>query len=277
MKVNSREYQCRLNPALFEREELQIKKFFTSLSKCTPNVKIIDKSIKRVNFHRFFYDTETDNFADTNIKLRVRVYDNFISFTYKVIAADRYYVQQVPIDCSDTKAKTKLEEGIYAHHSMFSKQTTSRQNKQTNLTTIEEWCELFQGATNISPRQKAVLIASPISFITKLADISLNFNGEEIKASLELRYVDAEKTALDKVEFSWKHRNNNENYNSHTVILMRQFFQTINKSEWVDASIHFSKCQLDAGFTPLEHRFNNRSNNDKWSHKKGSCLLTKIC
>lgn len=276
MKVNSREYQCRLNPVLFKTEQLHIEKFFTYLSNSTSDVKLINKSIKIVNFHRFFYETETNSFADKNIKLRVRVYDNFKSFTYKIIGADRYYVQQIPIDCSDSKAKSKLEEGIYAHHSMFSKQTTSKQNQQINLTTIENWSELFKGAKNIT-LPKAVLIASPISYITKLADITLNFHGEEVKASLELRYIDAQKTALDKVEFSWKHRNNNENYNGKTVILMRKFFQTINQSEWVDASIHLSKCQLDAGFTPLEHRFNQQSGNEKWSQKTGNRLLTKIC
>lgn len=246
MKLNSREYQCHLRPALFADAEHGLQQWMVWLAQLYSAVGCRYEPQPPVWFERILYDTPDNAFAAVDMKLRVRVYAGYRKYTHKIASHDRYSIADAPFDCPDRAAKIKFEENIHAYHAMFVKQATVIQPKDVIFTTVREWTRIFRGATGVAdPRER--LSACSSLFIVRWRGLWLNFNGFDARTLLDLKYADPDHTRLAKVEFSWKYREPDEAYQPDIIRLMRQFYQMIHQSAWIDSTVDLAKCQRDAG------------------------------
>jgi hypothetical protein len=257
VQVDSREYQSRLRADRFHQGEQSIRAFVAFLGTIDMGTKPIVGEHRRVVFERCLLDTENEAFGRAGIKIRTRVYQDRMSCTFKAIDADRYVVAEAPVESVDRKAKTKLEEGIYAFHSTYSRQTTSRQPLGTKFPRVADWALLFPGAARIARLGSRLVPTSKRTIVTRVGNLALDFAGHRVEASLEIGRLDGSEGAsgsgadssdapIEKIEFSWKDRHSKERYRPEVARHMRRFMQALNLSDWVDLDIHLDKARSDA-------------------------------
>jgi len=245
MHVNSREYQCHLDPALFADPEAGCQRFGALLAGLHVAVQCSFEPQPATCFERRLYDTPAGDFAAANQKLRLRVYADSVKCAHKIASLDRYSIAEASFDCVDRAAKIKFEENIHAYHAMFVMQATSIQPQDRTFARVRDWARIFRSAALIAD-PNARLIAGPSLFIIRRRELRLNFKGLVSPALLDLKYADAAHTHLAKVEFSWKNRDPDEAYQADIVRLMRQFLKAVHHTPWVDLSIGLAKCQHDS-------------------------------
>lgn len=250
MHLNSREYQCHLHPAAFADPEYGFRQWGAFLARLNAAVQCRYEPQPATVFERFLYDTPQAAFAAADMKLRVRVYADYIKCTHKIASRDRYSIEKTPLDCVDRAATIKFEENIHAYHAMFVKQATSIQRKDSVFRQAQDWTKIFRCAALICDPQEPLLAGSSL-FIVRRRGLRLNFKGLAVKTLLDLKYDDPDHTRLEKVEFSWKYRESNEAYHPEITRLMRQFFTAIHQAAWVDLSVDLVKCQRDARLEAL--------------------------
>jgi hypothetical protein len=246
MYLNSREYQCHLFPSLFANAENGFWQWRAFLGQLHSNVQCRYEPQPAVWFERILYDTPHNTFTAANMKLRVRVYADYLKCTHKIASHDRYSIANAPMDCVDHAAKIKFEENIHAYHAMFVKQATSIQKTGSLFSQVQHWTRIFRNTAGIADPYEQ-LIAGPSLFIIRRRGLYFKFKELEVKTLLDLKYADPDHTRLAKVEFSWKYREPDEAYQPHIIRLMRQFYQMIHQSAWVDLAVDLTKCQRDAG------------------------------
>ena len=246
MQVDSREYQSRLRADRFADGERSIESFLEFLATVDPDVQPFTGAHRRVVFERQLFDTEDGAFARAGIKIRTRRYADRVSCTFKAIDPDRYVVAEAPVESVDRKAKTKLEEGIYAFHSTYSRQTTSRQPLGSEFPRVVDWAQVFPGAARFARLGARLVPTSKRTVVTRVGNLELDFAGHRVEASLEVGRVGSVEGEIEKIEFSWKDREKRERYRSENAKSMRRFMQALNHSDWVDSSIHLEKARTDA-------------------------------
>jgi len=246
VQVDSREYQSRLRADRFQAGEQSIASFVAFLGSIDPTVTPVVGEHRRVVFERGLFDTEDEAFGRAGIKIRTRIYPDRVSCTFKAIDADRYVVAEAPVESVDRKAKTKLEEGIYAFHATFSRQTTSRQPLGTTFPRVADWALLFPGAARIARLGARLLPTSKRTIVTRVGNLALDFAGHPVEASLEIGRLETLDGPIEKIEFSWKDRHSKERYQPEVARHMRRYMQALNLSEWVDLDIHLDKARSDA-------------------------------
>jgi hypothetical protein len=234
LAVDSREYQCKLRPSRFAREGAAVERFLDFISKLDGDVRLLASHPSRVLFERQTLDTEDGAFARAGVKLRLRRYDDHIDCTFKAADVDRYVVADRPVDSSDRSAKTKLEEGIYAFFSRYSRQATSRQELGSKFARVADWARLFPGAADIADLDAPLVVRSDRALITRIRDLVLDFRGRQVPAMLEIARAGGPDGPVTKIEFSWKDRDVREGYRADVARCMRRFFQKLNQSSWVD-------------------------------------------
>ena len=245
--VESREYQVRLDPELFVRGDADVFQFLTYAARADPWVRLSTKKLRHTTFARELLDTEDRDFASHGFKLRVRTFAEHLACTFKLVDLDRYVVSAAEISSTDENARRKFEEGIYAFHTGFSKQVTSRQPLGTKFSRVADWGRVFPDAFRIAhPDQK--LVAHVHGDVQRIHRLRLQFADVRVAAMLELCYADLAGTPI-KVDFSWKYRQKRERYDPRVSRQMRAFMQGLNQSSWAVPREHLEKARTDAVLT----------------------------
>jgi hypothetical protein len=246
VSVDSREYQSRLRVERFQRGERDLRELFAFLGALDPEVHLVAGAPRRVVFERKLFDTDARDFAAAGMKLRTRTYADRTSCTFKAISTDRYVAAAAPVESVDLEARTKLEEGLYAFHSTFSRQTTSRQPLGTTFARVADWARLFPGAAKFARLGARLVPASERTVVTRIAELELDFVGRRVEASIEIGRRETQEGAIEKAELSWKDRHPRERFHGELSKRMRRFMQRLNASEWVDLEAHLEKARIDA-------------------------------
>jgi hypothetical protein len=244
--VDSREYQSRLRVERFRRGERDVRELVSFLDTLDPEVRLVEGERRRVVFERKLFDTEARDFATAGLKLRTRTYGDRTSCTFKAVHTDRYVAAGAHVESIDVDARTKFEEGLYAFHSSFSKQTTTQQPLGATFARVADWARLFPGAIRYARLGARLAIAAPRTIVTRVCDLELDFVGKRVDASIEIGRIETQDGEIAKVELSWKDRHPRERYSGDLSKRMRHFMQAINASEWVDLDAHLEKARADA-------------------------------
>jgi len=248
MKLDSREFQCQLDGLRFQDRPSGIQAFFSFVRDFDPHVSLHTNKRKDLDFEEFFLDTAGGDFAAQQIHLRMRVFSDRILCTHKAIARDRYCLKTMRVDCSAKDARTKLEEDIYAYHSMFAWEKACSQPLQKRFSTVGDWADLYEGTEDVCAIDRP-LVAAPSRFFYQVAQIEIHFDGNKdnkkhkAPATLEFKYDDSGQKKLLAVEFAWKHIEPGEHFAPYHVRQMRHFFAALYRSPWADSSSDLAKCQ----------------------------------
>ena len=251
MKVDSREFQCQLERLRFADRPSGTQGFFAFVTDFDPHVSVTTNNRKDFQFEEYFFDTAGGDFAARQVHLRVRVFSDRIDCTHKAIARDRYWLKKMQVGCSATNARTKLEEDIYGHHSMFAWETVCSQPLRTRFPTVGSWANLYAGTEGICPTDRP-LVAAPSRFFYQVTNIEVHFEGRTTRkkckapATLEFKYADPGHKKLVAAEFAWKHIRSGENFAPYYVRRMRHFFAALYRSPWADLSSDLIKCQAES-------------------------------
>jgi hypothetical protein len=244
--VDSREYQCKLRPELFARGGADIEAFLAFLGTVDKEVRVIRDKQRTVTFARRMFDTNDRAFANANMVLRARIFDDHMRCTFKAADTDRYVVAEAPVESSDPKAVIKLEEGIYAFCSRFSRQSTSKQPLNTQFPRVADWARIFPGAVSIAPYEAQLELKSDPAVVTRVRDIELDFGGHRLKAMLE---IGKKGGVIKKIEFSFKDRHPEEGFRADTARRIRRYYQALNQSSWIDIDREHRKVERNATST----------------------------
>lgn len=239
MHVSSREYQVRLRKELFGRGERD-SEFLDYLAGLDKRVRLRTEPLRRSSFVRELLDTAGRTFGASSLRLRTRSYADRVKATYKAIGPDRYVVARAAIESMHPSAKVKLEEGIYAFHSEFSKQATVTETVGTRFRTVGDWARIFPSASQVAPESEPLVITARAD-VLRSHKLELDFGSTTTEAMLEV-YHSNDPGTPDKVEFSWKCRSKCERFQPEPLELMRAFHRRLNQSRWADPSAHRDKA-----------------------------------
>jgi hypothetical protein len=248
MRLSSREYQHRVAPNLFAKGDVDVARFLAFVARLDPRVRLTTDSIRSSEFTRELLDTAGRAFGARGLKLRIRKYRDRLTCTFKAIALDRYVVRRariMPAPAFRSKAVVKFEEGIYALHSAFSKQSTIPLPLGWQFARVSDWGRIFPGALEVSPRDEPLAVIAQ-RVIRRTHKMILEFVDIEAEAMLELGFLPGSE-APETADFSWKYRRKKGPFSPEAVVLMRQFSQALNQSEWADLDVHVRKALADAG------------------------------
>jgi hypothetical protein len=252
VRIGSREYQARLQPDRFVPGETDLGGFLRFLGRLDPAVRIDDREAEAIWFTRELWDTPHRQFHAQGYKLRTRAHAGFVACTFKAIGLDRYTIANAPVHSGDETAKEKFEEGIYAFHASFSKQTTTKQPLPLRLIAVKDWARMFPGALEIASWHDPLYCVGRAR-VERVRGLRLDFAGTTVNGMLEIHYSPSADVP-EKVEFSWKHRSKRERYAPEVARSMRSFLQALNHSDWGDTSAHLKKALADGaghGRSPL--------------------------
>jgi hypothetical protein len=243
MNLDSREYQCQLRLDLFADARGASDGLLDFVARLDRDVRLTAGERRPIRFAQTLYDTPAGDFRAAGLVLRRRRFPDGDACTFKASGRDRYDIEDAPVESADRHAETRLEENIYAFHSLFTRQTSLRLPQPREFTTVAAWDELFERASRMAP-DRAPLVALRSSFFVRTAGLELDFAGQPAAATLELKYADAACTHLAEAELSWRHREDDESrFKRKPVRLMREFFAVINRSPWVDLARDLARCQ----------------------------------
>jgi hypothetical protein len=248
MHLHSREYQHRLKPESFADIHVAVQDFLKWLGSVHPKVHVNTRKLKYSSFTRDLLDTPSGAFTAKGLKLRVRRYDTKIACCYKAVALDRYVAKAADVEASAqyaADAVTKYEEGIYALHSAFSKQTTLSIAPGWRFDHVSDWISIFPGAGAISSGTEPLTVTNRVH-THRFHKIVLEFANEPVEAMLEIGFA-PDSTTPQSADFSWKYRRTHGKFLPEFVSLMREFSKTLNNSDWADLSVHLKKALVNAG------------------------------
>jgi hypothetical protein len=247
MNLDSREYQCQLRAERFADAGSATAALLDFVAGLNRDVRLSTKDLRRTQFAQTLYDTRSGAFKAGGLVLRRRRFPDGDACTFKASARDRYDVEAAPIESSDRDAEAKLEENIYAFHSLFTRQVSVRLKRPRDFSSVAAWDAIFERASRIAPGHEP-LIAVSTTFFLRSTGLVLDFGGQATAATLELKYADTARTRLSGAELSWRHREGDEDeFKRKPVRLMRQFFAAVNRSPWVDLAIDLARCQDATG------------------------------
>jgi hypothetical protein len=255
MFLSSREYQHRLAPRLFPKGDTDVSRFLAFAAGLDPRVRLTADSLRRSDFTRELLDTRDRTFGGRGLKLRLRKYSDRLTCTFKAIGLDRYAVRKARVRAADpfrSKAATKFEEGIYALHSAFSKQTTIPLPLGWQFGCVSDWARLFPSALEVVPAHAEPLVVTSQIVIRRTHKMILDFGETQAEAMLELGFSPASEIP-ETADFSWKYRHKKERFTPNAVTLMRRFSQALNQCTWADPDVHLRKALLDAGASSSSH------------------------
>src|SRR5260221_9192057 len=197
MHVDSREYQARLEPRLLARGDTDVFQLFAFLSRLDPSVVLLTRGWRSVFYVRELFDPPEEDFARRHAKLRVRSYEDRVDFTFKAVSPDRYAAAEASVDAIDKGARVKLEEGIYAFHSTYSRQATVRRPRGSRCERVRDWARLFPGAAHVADAD-APTLATSRSVVRRIKGLELVFGKRVVPAMVDIAFADESRAVPQK-------------------------------------------------------------------------------